>query len=291
MTSQQEPSLSAATAGTFLIGGDMPVARLGFGSMQFPGRNAFGPPRDADGARAVLRRAVDLGVTLIDTADAYGPGVSERLIGEALHPYRRDVVIATKGGFVRGRRGEWVVDGRPEHLHQAVRDSLTRLQLERIDLYQLHRIDSQVPLEDQMGALRDMQEAGLVRHVGLSEVTASELRAAQHVVPIVTVQNLFNLVERSSEDLVRYTAEHGIGFIPWFPLATGGLTRGSGALGALAQHKGVTASQIALAWLLQHSPNVLPIPGTSSVAHLEENVAAGSVVLSPEEKAMLDRAA
>lgn len=282
---------TAATAGTFRIGGDLPVARLGFGSMQLPGRNAFGPSRDPEGARAVLRRAVELGVTLIDTADAYGPEVAERLIGEALSPYRSDVVIATKGGFVRGRRGEWMVDGRPEHLREAVRGSLRRLRLDRIDLYQLHRIDQRIPLDEQLGALASLRQEGLIRHVGLSEVSVAELLAAQRIVPIATVQNLYNLVERSSEDLVRVTAELGIGFIPWFPLATGGLTRDAGALGAMAARAGASPSQVALAWLLQHAPNVLPIPGTSSVDHLEENVAATSVHLSAPDVAVLDGAA
>ncbi|OII18855.1 aldo/keto reductase [Curtobacterium sp. MCBA15_013] len=283
--------VSAAAAGTFLIGGDLPVARLGFGSMQLAGRNAFGPSRDPEGARAVLRRAVELGVTLVDTADAYGPEVAEGLIGEALAPYRSDVVIATKGGFVRGPRGEWVVDGRPEHLRAAVQGSLRRLRLERIDLYQLHRIDQRVPLDEQLGTLAALRAEGLIRHVGLSEVSVPELLAAQRILPIATVQNLYNLVERSSEDLVRVTAELGIGFIPWFPLATGGLTRGAGALGAMAARAGASPSQVALAWLLQHAPNVLPIPGTSSVDHLEENVAAASVVLSPRDVAVLDGAA
>jgi len=291
MTDTTAGPRTAEGAGTFAIGGDLPVARLGFGSMQLPGRNAFGPSRDPEGARAVLRRAVELGVTLIDTADAYGPEVAEQLIGEALAPYRPDVVVATKGGFVRGRRGEWIVDGRPEHLRAAVQGSLRRLRLERIDLYQLHRIDHRVPLDEQVGALAAMRAEGLIRHVGLSEVGVDELRAAQRIVPIATVQNRYNLVERASEDLVRVTAELGTGFIPWFPLATGGLTQAGGALGAIADRAGATPSQVALAWLLQHSPNVLPIPGTSSVPHLEENVAAGTVRLSPADVALLDGAA
>ncbi|AOX67546.1 oxidoreductase [Curtobacterium sp. BH-2-1-1] len=283
--------ITASVAGTFRIGGDLPVARLGFGSMQLPGRNAFGPSRDPEGARGVLRRAVELGVTLIDTADAYGPEVAENLIGEALSPYRAEVVIATKGGFVRGRRGEWIVNGRPEHLREAVQGSLRRLRLDRIDLYQLHRIDQRVPLDEQMGTLAALREEGLIRHVGLSEVSVAELLAAQRIVPIATVQNLYNLVERSSEDLVRVTAELGIGFIPWFPLATGGLTRGAGALGAMAARAGASPSQVALAWLLQHAPNVLPIPGTSNAEHLEENIAAAAVKLSPSDIALLNAAA
>jgi aryl-alcohol dehydrogenase-like predicted oxidoreductase len=281
----------AAAAGTFAIGGDLPVARLGFGSMQLTGPNAFGPARDAAGARAVLRRAVDLGVNLIDTADAYGPGVAETLIGEALHPYRAHLVIATKGGFVRGPRGEWITDGRPEHLREALDESLRRLRLERIDLYQLHRIDSRVPLAEQIGALRELRDAGKIRHIGLSEVTVAQLRQAEGVTPIATVQNRYNLAERSSDDLLTYTTERGIGFIPWFPLATGGLTRPAGPLGAIGARTGATPSQIALAWLLHRSPAVLPIPGTSSIAHLEENVGAGSLRLSGPDLALLDGAA
>ncbi|GAA2898082.1 aldo/keto reductase [Streptosporangium fragile] len=289
MTTTTTPN--AADAGTFRIGGDLPVARLGFGSMQLTGRNAFGPSRDAAGARTVLRRAVELGVNLIDTADAYGPGVAETLIGEALHPYRDDLVIATKGGFVRGPRGEWITDGRPAHLRETLDGSLRRLRLDHIDLYQLHRIDAKVPLADQIGTLRDLRAAGKIRHIGLSEVSAAQLREAERIAPIATVQNLYNLAERSWEDLLAYTAERGIGFIPWFPLATGDLTRPSGPLGPVSTRTGATPSQLALAWLLHRAPNVLPIPGTSSVTHLEENIAAAAVKLSPADLALLDGAA
>ncbi|WP_435157302.1 aldo/keto reductase [Amycolatopsis sacchari] len=278
----------ATAAGTFHIGGDLPVARLGFGSMQLTGPGAYGPSRDAATARAVLRRAVELGVTLIDTADAYGPGVAETLIAEALHPYREDLVIATKGGFVRNRRGDWLTDGQPEHLREALDGSLRRLRLDHIDLYQLHRVDPRVPLADQVGTLRELRDAGKIRYAGLSEVSVAQLREAERIVPIATVQNLYNLAERGSEDLVTYTAERGIGFIPWFPLATGGLTTPSGPLGALAARTGASPSQLALAWLLRRSPTMLPIPGTSSVAHLEENVAAAGLRLSTAEFALLD---
>lgn len=283
--------ISAAAAGDFRIAGDLPVARLGYGSMQLPGANAFGPTRDAENARRVLRRAVELGVTLIDTADAYGPEVAETLIGEALSPYPDELVVATKGGFVRGSRGEWIVNGQPEHLRAAVRESLRRLRMDRIDLYQLHRVDPHVPLADQIGALAELRDEGLILHIGLSEVTVDQLREAERIAPIVTVQNRYNLADRSSEELVRHTAERGIGFIPWFPLATGGLTHPTGPLGAMAQRTGASPSQLALAWLLQHSPNILPIPGTASAAHLEENVLAAELELSAGDVAILDGAA
>ncbi|MGO4299059.1 aldo/keto reductase [Leifsonia sp. RAF41] len=281
----------AAASGTFVIGGDLPVHRLGFGSMQLTGPGAMGEPRDVEGARSVLRRAVELGVTLIDTADAYGPGVPEQLIGEALFPYRKDLVIATKGGFVRGSRGEWITDGRPVHLRQALEGSLRRLRRETIDLYQLHRIDHKVPLAEQIGTLEEFRQAGLIRHIGLSEVSVAQLRKAQTLAPIATVQNLYNLAERHSEELVAFAATHNIGFIPWFPLATGGLTTPSGPLAAIQARTGATPSQIALAWLLQHSATILPIPGTSSVEHLEQNVASSHLQLSSSDVQQLDQAA
>ncbi|WP_066039499.1 aldo/keto reductase [Herbiconiux solani] len=286
--SNSEPS--AAAAETFLIGGDLPVHRLGYGSMQLTGPGAMGEPADLEQARNVLRLAVELGVTLIDTADSYGPGVPERLIGETLHPYRKDLVIATKGGFIRGHRGEWITDGRPQHLRDALEGSLRRLRLDSIDLYQLHRIDHKVPLADQIGAMEEFRRRGLIRHIGLSEVTLQELQVAQTQTQIATVQNLYNLTERRSEDLVSYTAENNIGFIPWFPLATGQLTTPSGPLAKIASRTGAAPSQIALAWLLQHSPTILPIPGTSSPAHLRENIAAAHLKLTTEDMAALDAA-
>ncbi|GAA3632554.1 aldo/keto reductase [Microbacterium awajiense] len=281
-------TVRAQAAGTFLIGGELPVARLGFGSMQLTGPHAFGPPPDADRARRVLRDAVDLGVNLIDTADAYGPETVETLIAEALHPYPDDLVIASKGGFVRGPRAEWIVDARPEHLRVALEGSLRRLRVETIDLYQLHRVDARVPIEDQVGTLDDLRTQGKIRHIGLSQVSVDQLRAAAAVTPIATVQNLYNLADRSAEDLVRVAAETGIGFIPWFPLATGGLVDGRGALGSVAARTGATPSQIALAWLLHRTTTMLPIPGTSSPEHLRDNIAAGGIALTADEIALLD---
>jgi len=286
MTSLPTPLASAA--GTFLIGGELPVVRLGYGSMQLTGRNALGPPRDPDAARRVLRRAVELGVTLIDTADAYGPDVAENLIAEALHPYPDDLVIATKGGFVRGDRGQWRTDGRPTHLRDALEGSLHRLRLDAIDLYQLHRIDSAVPLDDQIGTLSELRDEGKIRYIGLSEVTVTQVRRASVITPIATVQNLYNLAQRDADDLVDYAAEHSIGFIPWFPLATGQLTEPTGPMGAIARRSGASASQIALAWLLQRSPTMIPIPGTSSVQHLEENLGSAQVQLEPSEIRLLN---
>jgi aryl-alcohol dehydrogenase-like predicted oxidoreductase len=258
--------------------------------MQLTMGNGFGPPRDRAEADAVLKRAVELGVTLIDTADAYGPWSVEELIAAALHPYRDDLLIATKGGFVRDGNGRWITNGRPSHLREALEGSLSRLRLDTIDLYQLHRVDAAVPLEDQLGTLADLHQEGKIRHIGLSEVTVSQLSRAEAVTPIATVQNLFNLADRKSADVLEYATDHDIGFIPWFPLATGGLTR-SPRLNQIAARQGISASQVALAWLLQHSDNVLPIPGTSQVAHLEDNVAAASIRLDVEDLATLDRLA
>lgn len=287
-------SLSAVPSGTFSIGGAassgdaVPVVRLGYGAMQITGPGVWGPPRDHDEAIAVLRRAVELGVNFIDTADSYGPYVSEELIREALHPYADDVVIATKGGLVRTGPGEWWPVGRPEYLRQEAEMSLRRLGLERIALYQLHRIDPQVPLEEQIGVLADLQAEGKVRHIGLSEVGVDELRAAQAITPVATVQNRYNLIDRASEDLVDVCAADGIGFIPWFPIATGELAQDGGPLAALAAETGATPAQLALAWLLQRSPAMLPIPGTSSVAHLDDNVGAATVTLTAAQVATLD---
>jgi pyridoxine 4-dehydrogenase len=281
----------AHAAGTFAIGGDLPVHRLGFGAMQITGRGVWGPPRDRDEAIRVLRRAVELGIDFIDTADSYGPDVSEELIREALHPYRDGLVIATKAGLTRSGPGQWHSNGRPEYLRRQAEASLRKLGLERIELFQLHRIDSRVPLEDQLGALAALRDEGKIRHVGLSEVSVHELEAARGIVPIASVQNLYNLANRSAEDVLEVCERDGIGFIPWFPLATGRLARPRGALGALARRTGATPAQLALAWLLARSPVMLPIPGTSSIAHLEENVAAATLDLGPAQLAELADAA
>jgi len=264
----------AARSGTFAIGGDLPVHRLGFGAMQLTGPGVWGEPADRAQAIAVLRRAVELGINLIDTADSYGPYVSEELIREALHPYPKGVVIATKAGLARTGPSRWVPLGRPEYLRQECEMSLRRLGVERIDLFQLHRIDPKVPADDQFGALRDLQKEGKVRHVGLSEVNVAEIEAARRIVSIATVQNQYNLVYRNSEDVLDYCTRRNIGFIPWFPLATGDLAKPRGALTRIARQLGAQPAQVALAWLLKKSPVMLPIPGTSKVKHLEENTAA-----------------
>ena len=278
---------SAQASGTFALGGDLPVVRLGYGSMQLTGDGVWGDPKDPDEAVRVLRRAVELGVTFIDTADSYGPVVAEQLIKKALHPYADDLVIATKAGLTRPGPGDWRPVGRPEYLRQQVELSLRNLGLERIDLHQLHRIDPQVPLADQVGTLKELQDEGKIRHIGLSEVSVEQLQEAQQSATIVSVQNLFNLSDRSAEPLLDHAEAEGIAFIPWFPLATGQLSRPGGPLDALAQEHGATPSQLALAWLLRRSPVMLPIPGTSTVAHLEDNLAAASLQLSDDEFARL----
>ncbi len=285
MTNTLTPSAQAS--GTFALGGDLPVVRLGYGSMQLTGDGVWGDPRDPDEAVRVLQRAVELGVTFIDTADSYGPVVAEQLIKKALHPYAENLVIATKAGLTRPGPGDWRPVGRPEYLRQQVELSLRNLGLERIDLHQLHRIDPQVPLADQVGTLKELQGEGKIRHIGLSEVSVEELQEAQRTATIVSVQNLFNLSDRSAEPLLDHAEAEGIAFIPWFPLATGELSRPGGPLDALAQEHGATPSQLALAWLLRRSPVMLPIPGTSTVAHLEDNLAAASLELSDEEFARL----
>src|SRR6266496_2167304 len=268
---------------TFTLGGDLTVNRLGFGAMRVTGEGIWGWPPDRGNALKVLRRAVELGVNLIDTADAYGPETSELLIAEALYPYPKGLVIATKGGLTRPGPGEWVPDGRPEHLKQAVDGSLKRLRLERIDVYQLHRIDPKVPMEESLGAIKEMKDAGKIRHVGLSNVEPEEIERARKIVPIVSVQNRYNIEDRKSENALVYCEKNGLGFLPWFPI---GGTRGlkpENALNATAKAHGVSVFQVALAWLLERSQVMLPIPGTSSVAHLEENVAAAKLKLAPEE--------
>jgi len=272
----------------FRIGGDLPVNRLGFGAMRLTGEGIWGWPPDRANALRVLKRAVELGVNLIDTADAYGPEVDELLIAEALYPYPKDLVIATKGGNTRPGPGQWVPDGRPEYLKQCVDKSLKRLRLERIDLYQLHRIDPKVPMEDSLGALKEMQDAGKIRHVGLSEVSPDEVKRARKIVPIVSVQNQYNIGNRKWEDTLTYCEKESLGFMPWSPIGgSRGLKTGD-ALEAAAKTHGVTVVQLALAWLLHRSAVMLPIPGTSSVAHLEENVAAAKLKLTPEEWKAID---
>ncbi|KQX74363.1 aldo/keto reductase [Aeromicrobium sp. Root472D3] len=279
---------SATPSGTFQLGGDLPVTRLGYGAMQITGEGVWGEPRDRAEAVAVLRRAVELGVTFFDTADSYGPNVSEEIIREALHPYADDVVIATKAGLTRTGPGEWIPVGRPAYLKQQVELSLRKLDVERIDLIQLHRIDAEVPVAEQVGAFKELQDAGKVRHIGLSEVSVAELEQAQETAEIVSVQNLFNLTDRSAEELLDHATAAGIAFIPWFPLATGGLVKDGGPLEKLAAEHDATPSQLALAWLLKRSPVMLPIPGTSTVSHLEDNVGAAAIELTDEQFAALD---
>jgi aryl-alcohol dehydrogenase-like predicted oxidoreductase len=287
MTTQAQP---AKASGEFSIGGKLPVTRLGYGTMQLTGPGVWGDPADPDEAVRVLRRAVDLGVNFLDTADSYGPVVAETLIKKALHPYPADLVIATKAGLSRQGPGIWTPIGRPEYLRQQAEMSLRHLGLERIPLFQLHRVDPQVPLEDQVGELVKLQDEGKIGYIGLSEVTVDQLRAAQAVAPIATVQNLYNLANRSAEELLDYSAANGIGFIPWFPLATGELAKPGSPLAELAATRGASPSQLALAWLLHRSPAMLPIPGTSSVAHLEDNIAAAGIELSAGEYASLEAA-
>jgi aryl-alcohol dehydrogenase-like predicted oxidoreductase len=284
-TSTQFPS--AAPSGTFTIGGDLPVNRLGFGAMQITGSGVWGAPRDHAEAIRVLRRAVELDVTLIDTADSYGPNVSEELIAEALYPYPEGLVIATKGGFERSGPNRWHENGHPSHLRAACDGSLKRLRLERIDLYQLHRIDPKVPAEDQFGTLVELQREGKIRHIGLSEVSVRDIEHARRFFPVVSVQNRYNLAERKAEGVLDYCDREGIGFIPWYPLLTGKLAAPGGPLARAAERHGATPAQVALAWLLKRSPVMLPIPGTSKAAHLEENVAAASLTLTDDEFAEL----
>ena len=275
-------------AGTITLGGDLRIDRLGFGAMQQTGTGVWGPPRDHDEAIRVLRRAVELGVDFIDTADAYGPHVSEELICEALHPYPEGLVIATKAGQVRPGPWEWEPLGRPAYLRQQVELSLRRLGVERLDLFQLHRIDPKVPLEDQLGVLGGLQAEGKIRHIGMSEVSIEQLRRARDIVPIVSVTNEYNLAKRS-EEVLEYAETEGLAFIPWFPLAKGILARPGGPLDVMANDLAVAPAQLVLAWLLRRSPVMVPIPGTSSVAHLEENMAAARLELS--DKDFLDLAA
>lgn len=272
-------TLSAKASGQFSIGGDLTVARLGFGAMRVTGSGVWGEPADPAEARRTLKRVPELGIDFVDTADSYGPEVSERLIRETLHPYK-GLVIATKGGLVRPGPNKWVPVGKPEYLRQQVILSLRRLGVERIDLWQLHRIDPNVPQAEQLEAIAAMQKEGLIRHFGLSQVSVAEIKAAQKVLKVATVQNLYNLADLSSEDVLDYCAAQGIGFIPWYPLAAGSLAKSGSVLDSIAKRHGASPGQIALAWLLRRSPVMLPIPGTGKVKHLEENVAAAGIRLS-----------
>lgn len=291
-------SLAAAAAGkpdaagssVWKLGGDLPVHRLGFGAMRLTGEGVWGWPPDRANAIKVLKRAVELGVNLIDTADAYGPEVSELLIAEALHPYPKDLVIATKGGLTRPGPGEWTPNGRPEYLKQCVDNSLKRLRLDRIDLYQLHRIDPKVPAEDSLGALKEMQTAGKIRHVGLSEVSPEQIDRARKILPIVTVQNRYNIGDRKWDTTLKYCEKEKLGFMPWYPVGGGRGLKSDAALEELSKQRGVSVYQLAIAWLLHRSPVMLPIPGTSSLNHLEENVGAASLKLSDDDWRKLDAA-
>jgi len=273
----------AAKAGEFLIGKDLRVTRLGFGAMRITGKGIWGEPADRADSIRVLRRAVELGINFIDTADSYGPYVSEEIIAEALHPYPANLVIATKGGFDRTGPDKWVENGKPEHLRSACEGSLRRLRLDRIDLYQLHRIDPKVPAEDQLGTLKDLQAQGKIKHIGLSEVSVRQIEHAQMIASIVSVQNRYSITDRGAEDVLEYCEKEEMAFIPWFPLAAGRLSRENSPISRLATQLKATPSQIALAWLLARSRVVLPIPGTSNVKHLEENVAAADLKIDPEE--------
>ncbi|MGA7929489.1 MAG: aldo/keto reductase [Candidatus Sulfotelmatobacter sp.] len=282
---------SAKKSGEFLIGNDLRVTRLGFGAMRITGDGVWGEPADRAEAVRVLRRAVELGINFIDTADSYGPGVSEEIIAEALHPYPTGLVIATKGGYVRPGPNQWVENGKPEHLRSACEASLRRLRLERIDLYQLHRIDPKVPAEDQLGTLKDLQAQGKIRNIGLSEVSVEQIQHARTMVSIVSVQNRYSVTDRGSEDVLEYCEQEKLGFIPWFPLAAGRVSGSESPIGRIAARWKATPSQVALAWLLARSPVMLPIPGTSKAEHLEENVAAVNLKIDADRTQELDRLA
>jgi pyridoxine 4-dehydrogenase len=284
-------AVNAQASGTFTIGGDLTVNRLGYGAMRITGDGIWGEPKDREEAKRVLRRAVELGVNFIDTADSYGPEVSEQLIGEALAPYAKGVVIATKAGLTRQGPNQWLPVGRPEYLTQQVEMSLRRLKRERIDLWQLHRIDPKVPVEESLGAIKRLQEQGKILHVGLSEVKPHEIDQARKVIEIVGVQNQYNIGDRQHEDVLQYCEKHKLAFIPWFPVAAGKLAQPGGKLDSAAKAHGATVSQLSLAWLLHHSPVMLPIPGTSSVKHLEENIATAVVHLSDAEWKQIENSA
>jgi pyridoxine 4-dehydrogenase len=289
--SVQSSQAPAKKAGEFLIGNDLRVTRLGFGAMRITGDGIWGEPGDRAEAVRVLRRAVELGINFIDTADSYGPYVSEEIIAEALHPYPKGLVIATKGGFDRPGPNTWVENGKPEHLRSACEGSLRRLRLDRIDLYQLHRIDPEVPAEDQLGTLKDLQAQGKIKHIGLSEVSVKQIQHARTIVPIVSVQNRYSVSDRGSEDVLEYCEKEKLGFIPWFPLAAGRVSGSDSPISRIAAQWKVSPSQLALAWLLARSPVLLPIPGTSKVKHLEENVATAGLEIDANKWQELDRLA
>jgi|SRR5579864_3465477 len=282
-------TITAAASGTFTLGGDLPIHRLGFGAMRITGPGIWRDPQDPEEVRRVLRRAIELGVNFIDTADSYGPAVSEPLIGSTLSPYPKGLVIATKGGLTRQGPDQWAPVGRPEYLRQQLEMSLRFLRLDRIDLYQLHRIDPKVPVEESLGALKDAQKAGKIRHIGLSEVSVAEIERARKTATIVSVQNLYNLGDRQHEPVLQYCEKHNIAFIPWFPVAAGKLARARGPLDQAARRHGASVAQLSIAWLLHHSPVMLPIPGTSRVAHLEENIGAAGLRLDDAEWTALEK--
>jgi pyridoxine 4-dehydrogenase len=289
MAKSTSGELPAAKSGEFRIGGDLSIYRLGYGAMRITGKGIWGEPENRKEAIQVLRRAVALGINLIDTADSYGPGVSEEIIAEALHPYPRNLITATKAGFDRTGPDKWVTNGRPEHLRAACEGSLKRLRLDRIDLFQLHRIDDKVPADVQLGTLKDLQAEGKIKHIGLSEVTVSQIKHARTVVPIVTIQNRYSVVDRAAEDVLDYCERENIGFIPWFPLAAGKVSAAGSELTRIASQLKVTPPQLALAWLLWRSPVVLPIPGTSRVSHLEENGAAAALKFDESTMREIDK--
>lgn len=282
---------TAETTTTLTLGGDLTINRLGFGAMRITGPGVWGEPKDAAEAKRVLKRALELGVNFIDTADSYGPEVSERLIGETLYPYPKDLVIATKGGLTRQGPDKWTIVGRPEYLHQCVEMSLRRLRVERIDLYQLHRIDPKVPLEESLGVLANLQRQGKIRHIGLSEVSTAEIERAGKTAKIVSVQNKYNLSDRAHEETLEYCEQHKLAFIPWYPVAAGKLAKAGGALERFANANKATVAQLSIAWLLHRSPVIVPIPGTSSVKHLEENMAAQEIKLGAGEWKQIEEAA
>jgi pyridoxine 4-dehydrogenase len=290
-SARQEGSDLAAKAGEFIIGDDLRVTRLGFGAMRLTGKGIWGEPANRTEAIRVLRRAVELGINFIDTADSYGPHASEEIVAEALHPYPAGLVIATKGGFDRPGPDRWVENGRPEHLRSACEGSLRRLRLDRIDLYQLHRIDSKVPATDQLGTLKDLQAQGKIKHIGLSEVSVAQIQHARAIVPIVSVQNRYSITDRAADGVLKYCEQQKLGFIPWFPLAAGRLSGTDSPVSRLAAQWKATPSQIALAWLRSRSPVMLPIPGTSRVEHLEENVAAAGFAMDESKLQEIGRAA
>jgi pyridoxine 4-dehydrogenase len=291
MADRSTTTVTATLAGTIDIGGDLPVNRFGFGAMRLTGEGIWGEPKDREECKRVLRRVLELGINLIDTADSYGPEVSERLIAETLYPYPNELVIATKGGLTRPVPGRWIPDGRPEHLRAACEGSLKRLRVDQIDLYQFHRPDPKVAFEESVGALVQLKAEGKIRHIGLSNVTTDELDRAQKLTPIASVQNRYSLMDRSSEAVLETCSLESVAFIPWNPLEAGELSRAGGVLVEIAGRYAATPGQVALAWLLAHSPVMLPIPGTSKVAHLEENLGAVALELAPAELAELDKLA